>query len=524
MMNERIKQWGQRALAWWKDLSSTKRLRLLVVAAMAASVLAVAVHWLGSPDWQPLYTNLSAHTAGQITTQLTSMKVPYELADQGRTVLVPKKEVDQVRVDLADQNIPSGTVGLPQPLSFSLGETDQEISLSQLANLEAELAVTINSINGVHDSRVMINEPSPALFGETTAQPTASVFLDLNPGANLSGAQVKGIMNLVAHSESGLSPGQVTVVDQAGALLSQNALNNQPSSQITGTNQAELAAENQVDSQVGQNVTSMLDQVLGPGAAVVRVDTTLNFDQSTVSSTNYGKSVLSSQEVSTGTSTQAAGAQAATTAGTGGNTPAYPVISGGTGPSKSTNNTTTSHWLVDTQNTHQVIPAGNISRMTVAVAVDKPLTAAQSASLKNLVSAAAGIDRARGDVVTILGQPFNRSQVNLAEKQMAQAARAAAIRKDIVDGVAVLALLALGLILWRLAKRGREQAVRGPLFEPQLAAGGSQSLSVSDLLNEMRQTKEPSLTEVAKGHLQEMLQKDPESAARLLRAWIQEDE
>jgi flagellar M-ring protein FliF len=90
--------------------------------------------------------------------------------------------------------------------------------------------------------------------------------------------------------------------------------------------------------------------------------------------------------------------------------------------------------------------------------------------------------------------------------------------------VAVLALLALGLVLWRLAKRGREQAARGPLFEPQLAAGGSQSLSVSDLLNEMRQTKEPSLTEVAKGHLQEMLQKDPESAARLLRAWIQEDE
>ncbi|AUW94985.1 MAG: flagellar M-ring protein FliF [Sulfobacillus thermosulfidooxidans] len=522
-MNERIKQWGQRLVAWWKNLSSTKRLRLLVIVAMAASILVVVGHWVTSPDWQPLYTNLSARTAGQITTQLTSMKVPYELADQGRTVLVPKKDVDQVRVDLADQNIPSGTVGLPQPLTFSLGETDQEITLSQLANVEAELEATINSINGVHDSRVLINEPSPALFGESTAQPTASVFLDLNPGANLSGAQVKGIMNLVAHSVSGLSPAQVTVVDQTGALLSQNALNNQPSSQITGTNQAELAAEDQVDSQIAQNVTSMLDQVLGPGAAVVRVNATLNFDQSTVSSTNYGKAVLSSQQVTTNTSTQAAGATTQT-AGAGGNTPTYPVTTSGTGPSKSTSNSTISHWLVDTQSTHQVIPAGSINRMTVAVAVDKPLTAAQSASLKNLVAAAAGVDKARGDVVTILGQPFNRSQVNLAEKQMAQAARAAQIRQDIMDGLILLGILAAGVIVWRWAKKAGQQAALQPRLEPQLATGGSGSLSVTDLLNEMRQTKEPSLTDVAKSHLQELLQKDPESAARLIRAWIQEDD
>ncbi len=519
-MNQRVKQYGEQILQWWRQQTLTQRLRLGVVAALILSVLLVAFHWLTSPNWQPLYTNLNPRSAGQITTQLTQMKIPYELSNQGRTVLVPKKSVDQVRVNLADLNIPSSTVGLPQPLSFSLGETNQEITLSQLADLEATLAQTINSVNGVHSSRVLINQPPPALFGESTATPTASVFLDLNSGVSLSPAQVKGIMNLVAHSVAGLSPKQVTVVDQQGTLLSQNALSTGASSQITGTNQAELQAEDQIDNQIAQNVTTMLDQVLGPGSAVVRVNSTLNFNQSTIHSTQYGKSVLSSQQVNTKTTSQQ-GAPAVP-AGAAGNTPVYPLAAG-TGPSKSQTRSTTSHWLVDTTSTRQVVPSGSISRMTVAVAVDKPLSPAQSASLKNLVASAAGANPARGDVVTILGQPFNRSQVNLALKQMAQVQRIQQIRRYILDGVLALLGIVLALIVWRGLSKLRK-APKSPGFDPALAMPGGQSLSVTDLLNEIRQNKEPSVTETAKGYLQEMLQKDPEGAARLLRAWIQEDE
>lgn len=427
-MNQRIKEYGQQILNWWKRQSLTQRLRLGVISALALSVVLVLINWVTSPNWQPLYTNLSPRAAGQITTQLTQMKVPYQLTNQGRTVLVPKAHVNQVRVDLADLNIPSSTVGMPQPLHFSLGETNQEITLTQLADLEATLAQTINSINGVHNSRVLINQPPPALFGESAANPTASVFLDLNLGVSLSASQVRGIMNLVAHSVAGLTPKEVTVVDQAGTLLSQNALNSQPGSSITGTSQAELAAEDQIDNQIAQKVTSMLDQVLGPGAAVVRVNASLNFNQSSIHSILYGKSVLSSQKVTTKT-TSSKGA-AAVPAGAQGNTPAYPVTTGALGPSKSQSNSTTSHWLVDKTSTNQVVPAGSINRMTVAVAVDKPLSKAQSASLKSLVSSAAGVNAKRGDVVTIMGQPFNRTQVNQALKQMAQAQKIQQIHTD----------------------------------------------------------------------------------------------
>lgn len=519
-MNDSIKVYRDRLVNWWNALSGVQRLRLGVVVALGLAIIGTGYGILTSPHWQPLYTNLNARTAGQITAQLNQMKVPYQLQDQGRTILVPQKDVDQVRVDLADRNIPSsGTVGMPAPLTFTLGETDQEIQLTQLANLEAALATTIDSISGIHQSRVLINEPPPNLFGESQSSATASVFVNLNPGASLSNAQVRGIMNLVAHSVSGLSVNQVSVVDQNGVLLSAGVLNNTAAAQTTGMTAAELNAEANVENHIRSAVESMLTQVLGPGQAVVRVNAALNFNQSNISSVKYGPSVLSSQQVQTSSSKQAAGTTTPP-AGTGSNVPVYPTVTA-TGPSSSSQKTTISHWLVDTTKTNETIPAGAIQRLTVGVVVDKRLSAAEVATLKNLVAAAAGFNPAQGDVVTVVGQPFNRSAVNAAMAAMAKAAAAQRLRQQIALAAAAVLLLGLGVVLFRVLRRSRPQpAVLMP------AAGQEEAMpamSVADLLNEIREAKEPSLAEVAKNHLDQLVKSDPEGVARLIRAWLQED-
>lgn len=522
-MNDRIQKTRQWVTNWWKVSSTSQKLRLGVVLAMLVAVVGVAWGMVTNPNYQPLYTNLNPAAAGQITAQLTQMKIPYQLSSQGRTVLVPKSDVNQVRVTLADQNIPSsGTVGLPTPLTFSLGETNQEIQLSQLVNIEATLQQTIDTINGVKSSRVLINEPSPSLFGESQNKPTASVFVSLIPGETLNPGQVRGIMNLVAHSVSGLAVASVTVVDQSGNVLSAGLSPNSQAGQVSGLTGAELAAQTSVDNQISQNVTTMLQQMLGPGSAVVRVNAALNFNQSTVNTTTYGKNALSSQQVQTKTSSQAAGTAAQT--GAGGNTPVYPAA-GAAGPSKSSSSTTVSHYLVNTTKTTQTIQPGSINRLTIAVVVDKALTAAQAASIKNLVSAAAGVNLARGDQVTVVGQAFNRTAVNSAVLAMKKAAAAQSLRRYVLLGLAVVAGLILLLWIRRMAKK---ISVR-PMLAP--AGGGNLStlddgprLSVADLLNEMRQSKEPTLADAAKMHLDQLVKTDPEGVARMLRAWIQEEQ
>lgn len=516
-MNSRVTDILSKIKAWWQSSSTTKKLRTAGLLVLALAIVAIMYGFLTNPNWQPLYTNLSPRTAGQITTQLTQMKVPYQLTDQGRTILVPQKDVNQVRVNLADQNIPSGTVGLPTPMTFTLGETNQEIQLTQLADLEASLEQTISSITGIHSSRVLINQPSPQLFGESQSNPTASVFVDLAPGASLNPGQVRGIINLVAHSVSGLSPKEVTVVNQHGTVLSDGVLNQGNIASITGMTTAQLNDETAVANSIRSNVEAILNQVLGPGHAAVQVNAALNFTQSTVSAIKYGKGVLSSQQVQTGTNTQTAPNKAA---GVAANTPVYPTA-GLQGPSNSSQKTLISNWLVDKTITHQTVPSGAISRLTVAVAVDKRLSPQQQATLTSLISAAAGIKLARGDKVVVTGQPFNRTAVTSALQAMKQAQQAQTIRQLVIVGI--LVLLGLFLLLWlrRTIKRVRAARPSLPVFkEPDPAPT---RVSVADLLNEMRQTKEPSLADAAREHLDQMVKTDPEAVARLMRAWMQED-
>lgn len=525
-MNDQVQAYLTRLRQWWAGQSATRRLRLAGLIVLAMAVVVGGWAFITSPNWQPLYTNLNARTAGQITAQLNTMKIPYQLTNGGSTVEVPKNDVNQVRVSLADQNIPSQNVGLPSSLSFSIGESNAQIQATELANLEATLQATVNSITGVRSSRVLINQPAPGLFGETTSQASASVFVDLQPGGSLSSGQVRGIMNLVAHSVQGLSVKNVSVVDQSGLVLSAGALSqNGQAAGVSDVSQAELAAENQVAATIRTNVQNMLTQVLGPGNAVVQVSDILNFNHSTVNSTQYGKGVLSQQQVQT--SSSAGSAPPSTPVGTAGNTPGTTVTtSASTSTGTQTSKTTINRYDVNQTKTVQSIPAGQIQRLTIAVVVNQKLTAKEAASLKSLVANAGGVNFKAGDQLSVVGMPFNRTAVNAALASMQKAQRSQTIRQA---AAAAAALLVLGFLLLMIRRtiKNRPTPAERPAITLPTAVGGQvnfqEPMSVADLLSEMRAAKEPAISDQARQRLDEMARNDPETAARLLKAWMEEE-
>lgn len=527
-MNDRWNAIQGRLLSWWKATDPTRRLRLGALVAMGLAALIVGVGFLTRTNWQPVYNNLSPQAAGQITNQLTQMKVPYQLADQGRTVKVPASRVDQVRVDLASANIPStGTVGLPTPMTFSLGETQSEIQINQLIDLEATLAQTIDSIQGVKSSKVLINEPPPSLFGEGPAQASASVFVDLNPGARLDAGQVRGIMNLVAHSVSGLKLSQVSVVDQMGTVLSAGVLGPNALTSPTGQAGQQLSAEERVDNAIASQITSMLNQVLGPGNAVVRVHAALNFNNRDIRQIVYGHRVLKSQNLSVSASKQA-GQAAVPPAGAAGNTPNY-ASAGATGPSSSSSRHVSSQFAINQTVSQETIPAGAVQRMTVAVAVDQKMSPARLRALKNLVVQAAGLNLRRGDQISILAQPFNHQMVRQALAAIAATNRANRLRAQIEAAIAFLALIIVVLSIRRLMKgaaRRREELAEEREFYLQGAGGtGGVHISTPDVLGPPQEPSgPPSLPEVARRHLEHASKEAPDGVARVLRTWLTEDD
>lgn len=487
---------------------------------MAAGVVvaAVLVSMVTSPNWQPLYTNLTPSEAGQITNQLAQMKVPYELSQGGRTVLVPRAQVDQTRVALADQNIPSrGTVGFANVTQFSLGETDQQLQVTQQLALQDELASTIASINAVTGAKVFLNESTPSLFGTTTTPPTASVFVQLKPYQTLSSGQVRGIMNLVAHAVPGLTPSNVTVVDQTGAVLSAAVVAS--TNTATGPASSELSAEQAYSNQIQQSVQSLLTQVLGPGAAAVRVTSVLSFASQSVSSINYGKGVLSQQQT---TVNKSAGTTGAVAAGTTANTPGYTAAAGT--PTSASGSSTIQKYLVNQTKTTTTTPPGTVQRLTVAVAVNKALSPAQLTSLKALVAQAAGINPARGDQLTVVGVPFNTAAAVAATKAIAQAQRTTQYTRWAEEGV--LALLGVLLLLSFYRGLKRWQTTRAQMPDRPLGSSSEEmNQSVASLLQQLNHSRgEPTQGDVAMERVAGLVGTDASNVARILRTWMVEED
>ncbi len=101
-----------------------------------------------------------------------------------------------------------------------LGVTEFAEKVNYQRALEGELSRTIGRLDAVDSARVHLVVPQPALFTSQQKEATASVVLQLKPGRRLDPSQIQGISSLVASSVEGLKPANVTIMDSAGATLS----------------------------------------------------------------------------------------------------------------------------------------------------------------------------------------------------------------------------------------------------------------------------------------------------------------
>jgi len=234
---------------------------------------ALFVTHASGPSYTILYSNLQSSEAGQVTQELTSDHIPYELQDNGATVLVPQSDVNQERITLAEAGLPSGGTITFQTLA-STGITSSQFvqNVDYQEALEGQLASTIESIQGISNAQVSLVMPSASSFAVSTTQtPTASVLVNLADGTELTANQVQGIVHLVASAVPSLDASNVTVVDNDGNVLSAPGVDASSS-----TTSAETTS---YDDQLAASLTALLAKVVGPDNAAVEVHAVLNFSQ-----------------------------------------------------------------------------------------------------------------------------------------------------------------------------------------------------------------------------------------------------
>jgi len=371
-----------------------RTIAIIGVAVLVVGAVALGA-WFTRSTYSPLFSGLSGSDASAIVDQLDADGVSYQLTDGGATILVPDDAVNSARLKAAAAGLPSldnGGYALLDAMGVTASEFQQSVTYKRA--IEGELASTIESIKGVRTASVKLAIPEQTVFVSEKQDPTASVFVDTESGVTLSTDQVQSITHLTAASVDGLTPENVSVVSADGTVLSAVGTG------TTGTTDQQAGT---YEDRVRSSVQSMLDRVVGVGNATVVVAASMSLQSGSrveeTFTTPEDSPVL--QESTTNQNYTGTGAGNGTGV-LGADSIAVPAdTTTGTDGNYTTESADRTNAINKVTETTQ-IPAGEIERQTVSVAVDKDAAAGMSAAtLEGLVAAAAGINADRGDEVKV---------------------------------------------------------------------------------------------------------------------------
>jgi flagellar M-ring protein FliF len=537
-------------LALWKGLSPQRRVSLIGSFLLSLAVLSAVVYFASKPRLTLLYGGLAPAEAGKVTEYLDGKKIQYEVTDGGRAIEVPAQEVYAARMGLAAEGIPTQSdsgVGFELFDKPTFGESDFMQRANYYRALQGELARTIKQLDEVQNARVLIVVPEDKLFGQDHQEAKASVFVQLQPGRSLTSNQLQAIRFLVANGVENLQPERVAVIDSNGRAMadSDDASAAGSTGQVTDK-QRQVRAD--LEHYLEEKAQSMLDQVLGPGQAVVRVASEIDYSAMQETAERYDpKTSAIETETSTTESSTTQSAGGGSGAGVAANSGSNNSSDNGKSNDEKKENTSNTYALSKTVDT-KTVGAGAIKRLTIALMLNQRKTASgtgatatskpnprspqEIADLENIVKAAVGFTTTdtRQDTIATSEIPFADlfADSTPVEKKTGMAQQFSSYLPYVTQGC--LVLLAVGILLY---------------FKGSISGGSKKGAGEDDpdsfevLLNNYTIQSNgnghanghgPVRTNGANGHsatgvltpveLSRLIRENPDNASQAIKAWM----
>ena len=564
------------------EMTMLRQVGLMVGLAASVAIGFAVVLWSQQPDYRPLYGSLAGMDAKQVMETLAAADIAYTVEPNSGALLVKADDVARARLKLAAAGVtPSdGNIG------FEILDKDQGLGTSQFMEatryrrgLEGELARTISSLNNIKAARVHLAIPKSSVFVRDERKPSASVLVELYPGRSLEPGQVMAIINLVATSVPELIKSQVTVVDQKGNLLSDQAEN----SELTMAGK-QFDYSRRMEGMLTQRVHNILQPVLGNDRYKAEVSADVDFssvestseqfnpdqpalrseqstnEQRTASNGPQGvPGALSNQPPAPATAPQQTGQAGA--AGAGMVQPGQPLLDANgqqimdpaTGQpmlapypadkrSQSTRN-----FELDRSISHTKQQQGKVNRLSVAVVIDDqaivnpangevtraPWSADQLARFTRLVQDAVGFDASRGDSVSVINVPFSseRGEV-IADIPFYSQPWFWDVVKQVL-GVLFILVLVFGVlrpVLNNITGNGRNKQVAGIGSDAEMAGMGGLDGELANDRVSLGGPQSIMLPSPSEGYdaqlnaIKSLVAEDPGRVAQVVKEWINADE
>ena len=399
----------------------TRQISLLAGFAASIALAVGLVNWASTPSYEPVYGAMAPADTAKAIDVLQTSGITYRI-EQGTGLLeVPFDDVLQARMALASEGFPRNGDGV----GFESLYDEQQMGLSSFMEqaryhraVEAELARTISAMDSVSGARVHLAIAKQSAFIRRGNESTASVMVSLLPGVRLSERQLAGVIHLVASSVPNLDSDDVSVVDQAGKLIS-----NQGEDSDFGYTSEQFRLAQQFENSLSDRIVRILEPILGVGS--VRAQVTADMDFTRIESTNeiYDPTTVLRSEQTT---------QDITNRGPGGEQPGtllpQPPQQGALAAAAAVNVEAPANNLPDRESTKETrnyevnktishtrrVP-GTIQKLSVAVVVDYvlddngdrvALDQGRVDQITLLVQEAIGFSVERGDTVQVINSPF----------------------------------------------------------------------------------------------------------------------
>ncbi|WCM95263.1 flagellar M-ring protein FliF [Acidovorax sp. NCPPB 2350] len=547
-----------------------KSLAPLLLVAAAVTALALMYLWRDQSTYKPVFGAREKVAAAEMMSTLDAEAIPYRVHPDSGQVLVPESQLGKARMLLAAKGV---TARLPAGLE--LMDRNDPLGVSQFVQdvrfrrgLEGELAQSIMSLDAVESARVHLSVAKASSFvapdGEKSS---ASVVLQVKPGRQLNPEQIAATIKLVAGSVASLDPQRVSVVDQAGHLLSARV-------DLSDGFEAAQAGDagRRHEELTRQNVRDLLAPVLGEGNYKVSVTAQVNNDRVQETREQYGdaprvtneatREEMARDKIALGVPGSLSNRPVNVPAPAGNAQGAQPA--GGQQPpdaNTAQKNATTRQFAYDRTVTQTQRARGQLARLNVAVVLNQAAAPAgsawtepQIANVEKLLRAGLGIDGQRGDTLVVSALPFPAQPAPQPWWQQ---------RENVVEGAnwagyALATLLAFLLVLRPLVRLAQQRWARGPSATPltprdaqgaaagglalarpdpagtapSLAApamgapalaGGAPNTAVAPLLENYDLPAPGSPVDVLVEHLRELSTKESERVAEVVKQWVQKN-
>lgn len=516
-MGDFINKIREQVTNFFSGLSRNKRIMLIGGVATGILVLTIVILQLTKTEYVVIAQGLTPADAQVITTKLDELGIEWKDSNDTSQISVAESDVSKARMELA-VSLDTGSISWEDVLNNeSITMTSQTREQMIIQAKAAEVEESIETIDAVEDATVILQLPKESnYFIKDEIESKASIVLQLKKGRTLNEEQVNGIVNLIASSVDKLEPANITVLDTSGLQL------NDPDNSNALSANTQFDLQQRVQNQLQEDLTTFLETVYGINNVEIKPNIVMDFNQESETQKIFSPPIegeINGMVRSATTITE-------------------DVVNGGaTGVPGTDSNTgeTTSVVESDTENAsykkasetlnyelneiyREIVKSqGDIKSMSIGVLlnskalVDGELTEEHKTELVNLIAMSAGTDKANIQVfVQEFPDPMEYYDTYTGQEAGATLFGIPVFVIIIVVLLTVVAVVVVMLIMTNKKKK-REEAEKMAQIEEE---------HEKQLLEEIEARDD---TGSPKYHIEKFVDQNPEAAAALLRAWLNDN-